>query len=173
MNTEIKSSQGKPTLQLGAKIQSVRDMQIALNHQLARLDTISKFPLHTPVTGYFGEETKNAVKYLQCLAFLKIDGIVGQQTWAYLCHGVASLPQHSLGSCGRQIVVLQQLLKGEGYYTGIVDGIFGMQTETAIRKLQAQYNLNVDGTITESTWMILSRLNSHVYSCSAFVFGGC
>lgn len=173
MSTAIKSPLQPPTLQFGAKIYIVREMQAALNQRLAQLDTISKFPLYIPVTGYFGEETRNAVKYLQCLAFLKIDGIVGQQTWAYLHRGAASLPLLSLGSSGRPMVAVQELLKSHNHHTGIVDGIFGIETEQAVRKFQAEYSLDMDGVIGVSTWIALSKLNTHTYSCSVRVFGGC
>jgi peptidoglycan hydrolase-like protein with peptidoglycan-binding domain len=172
MSNGIKCPHQQPTLQFGAKLPIVKEMQTALNQRLAQVDTISKFPLYIPVTGYFGEETKNAVKYLQCLVFLRVDGIVEQQTWAYLRDGAASLPLLHLGSSGRQVLIVQDLLKSHDYYTGIVDGIFGVGTEAAVCQLQAQYNLNVDGVITESTWMILSKLNTHTYKCSSRIFGG-
>ena len=171
MNTEIKSLYQQPTLQFGAKIPIVKEMQAALNKQLGRLDTMSKFPLYIPVTGFFGEDTLNAVKYLQCLAFLKIDGIVGQKTWAYLYHGAASLPRLSFGCSDRLVGTVQELLSSYGYYTGVVDGIFGIQTVEAVRTFQVQSHLSVDGIITEYTWINLSKLKTHTYNCSNCVFG--
>ncbi len=171
MSTEIKILHQQPTIQFGAKILIVKEMQAALNKRLAQLDTMSKFPLYIPVTGFFGKETQNAVKYLQCLAFLKIDGIVGQQTWAYLCHGAESLPRLSFGCSDRLVATVQELLSSHGYYTGVVDGIFGIQTVEAVRTFQVQSHLTVDGIITESTWMNLSKLKTHTYNCSTRIFG--
>ncbi|MDJ0678149.1 MAG: peptidoglycan-binding protein [Calothrix sp. MO_167.B42] len=171
MNTEIKCPHQQPRLQFGAKIPIVREMQVALNKQLGQLDTMSKFPLYIPVTGFFGEETHNAVKYLQCLAFLKIDGIVGKQTWAYLCYGAGSLPHLRFGCSDRLVATVQGLLSSHGYYTGVIDGIFGIQTAEAIRTFQVQSHLIVDGMITESTWMNLSKLKTHTYNCSNRIFG--
>ena len=75
----------KPTLQFGASGQIVKEMQKALNQRLIQLDTVSVSPLSVSTTGYFDRQTRDAVKYLQCLAFLTIDGVVGEKTWAYLC----------------------------------------------------------------------------------------
>ena len=170
MNTETTYLHQQPRLQFGAKIPIVKEMQIALNKRLGELDTMSKFPLYIPITGFFAEETLNAVKYLQCLAFLKIDGIVGKQTWAYLHYGAGSLPHLRFGCSDRLVATVQGLLSSQGYYTGIIDGIFGMQTAEAIRTFQVQSHLIVDGMITESTWMNLSKLKIHTHNCSTRVF---
>ena len=41
-----------------------------------------------------------------------------------------------LGSRGEEVRQVQQKLKSLGYYKGSVDGIFGVQTKTAVQKFQ-------------------------------------
>ncbi|NMG10389.1 peptidoglycan-binding protein [Brasilonema sp. UFV-L1] len=162
----------KPTLQFGACGQIVKEMQKALNQRLIQLDTVSISPLSVPTTGYFDRETKDAVKYLQCLAFLTIDGIVGEKTWAYLCNGFASLPILSFGSTGTIVKAVQEAFKVSGYYFGVTDGIFGVKTETAVRAFQEKCFLVSDGIIEPFTWSALSKLDSHSSRCSVNAFRG-
>jgi peptidoglycan hydrolase-like protein with peptidoglycan-binding domain len=170
MTTIIQCPKNRATLRFGANSQSVREMQKALNLRLAQMDTITKHPLRIVVSGYFDKETQNAVKYLQGLAFLPIDGIVGLETWAYICDGAASLPQLSNGSSGPLVKAVQQALKDSGFYTGMVDGIFGMKTLFAVRDFQINHRLNADCIIAEQTWEALSRLEPHASKCSTNAF---
>jgi len=60
-----------------------------------------------------------------------------------------------LGSQGADVRVLQGKLSGSGLpgLRGItVDGVFGQQTETAVRNLQARDGLTVDGIVGPLTW---------------------
>ncbi len=47
-----------------------------------------------------------------------------------------------------------------------VDGIFGAQTEAAVRKFQGVFNLDVDGIVGKATWYALVRLYTAVTSLS-------
>lgn len=50
-----------------------------------------------------------------------------------------------MGSRGDEVRRIQQKLKSMGYYTGSVDGIYGTQTQSAVRKFQRDNGLTVDG----------------------------
>lgn len=50
-----------------------------------------------------------------------------------------------MGSRGEEVRRIQQKLKNWGYYTGSVDGIYGSQTQSAVRKFQRDNGLTVDG----------------------------
>lgn len=50
-----------------------------------------------------------------------------------------------LGSRGQEVRLVQQKLKSLGYYKGAVDGIFGIQTKTAVQKFQKNCGITVDG----------------------------
>lgn len=60
------------------------------------------------------------------------------------------------GSKGFKVKVLQRLLNRVGFSL-IVDGIFGPQTEKAVRLFQASHNLVVDGIVGPKTWKALLK----------------
>ena len=49
------------------------------------------------------------------------------------------------GSRGQEVRTIQDKLKRWGYYTGNVDGIYGSQTVSAVKKFQQKNGLSVDG----------------------------
>ena len=49
------------------------------------------------------------------------------------------------GSSGQEVINIQAKLYNWGYYDGIVDGIYGYQTFSAVKKFQAKNGLVVDG----------------------------
>ena len=49
------------------------------------------------------------------------------------------------GSRGQEVRTIQDKLKRWGYYTGNVDGIYGIQTVSAVKKFQQKNGLSVDG----------------------------
>jgi peptidoglycan hydrolase-like protein with peptidoglycan-binding domain len=168
MTTTIYCPTNKTTLKYGGKGEAIAELQLLLNQRLAEIDTISEYPLQIPVTGYFGEQTIGAVKYLQCLAFLKIDGIVGPKTWEYLCEGSTCLPQLSQGSRDGLVRVIQQTLKDGGFYIGEVDGIYGPKTAKAVIDFQASRHLLADGIIGPQTWNALIQLVASKCTIQAF-----
>lgn len=56
------------------------------------------------------------------------------------------------GDRGKEVKTAQQLLNHKGYGAGSVDGIFGENTEKAVRALQKNYGITVDGIIGTDTW---------------------
>ncbi len=76
------------------------------------------------------------------------------------------------GTTGPGVVVIQtELNRISQAYPAIpkispVDGIFGAQTEAAVRKFQQVFNLDVDGIVGKSTWYALVRLYTAVTSLS-------
>ena len=69
-----------------------------------------------------------------------------------------------VGSSGPNVVVIQtELNRISQNYPAIpkipvVDGIFGPQTESAVRKFQEVFNLTPDGIVGKATWYALVRL---------------
>ncbi len=49
------------------------------------------------------------------------------------------------GSRGEEVKTIQDKLKRWGYYSGSVDGIYGSQTVSAVKKFQQKNGLSVDG----------------------------
>lgn len=67
------------------------------------------------------------------------------------------LPQQSvdalskMGSRGEEVRLIQQKLKERGLYSGNIDGIYGTQTQNAVKKFQRQQGLTVDGIAGSKT----------------------
>lgn len=55
------------------------------------------------------------------------------------------------GSRGQQVSTLQTKLKRWGYYYGSIDGIYGADTESAVRKFQRTNGLTEDGIVGPKT----------------------
>ncbi|MBO6159070.1 MAG: peptidoglycan-binding protein, partial [Firmicutes bacterium] len=137
-------------------------------------------------SGYFGEETNNAVRKFQKDAGLDVDGIVGEDTWGAVINRYVSkeLGQEvapaapaqqssepassavtvsgrssvSIGSTGGDVLALQKLLNALGY--GLEeDGIFGSGTYQAVVSFQRSKALEVDGIVGNNTWNALGSQN--------------
>ena len=101
--------------------------------------------------GIYGNQTKAAlVKKLQITlnilygANLATDGIFGNKT-------ASALPNICKGSAGDLTKVLQGFLICHGYGTGGFDGIFGVNTEAAVRDFQKENDLYCDGIAGRAT----------------------
>lgn len=70
------------------------------------------------------------------------------------------------GSRGEEVRKIQQKLKNWGYYSGAVDGIYGTQTQKAVRWFQQKNGLTVDGIAGPKTLaaMGISSSSSGAYS---------
>lgn len=82
------------------------------------------------------------------------------------------------GSNGAEVKKVQQKLKELGYYNAAVDGIFGPQTEAAVRSFQKAKGLTVDGIVGPQTMKALglqssgsSNTSNEVYLLARAVYG--
>ncbi|MDO4544483.1 MAG: spore cortex-lytic enzyme [Clostridia bacterium] len=71
------------------------------------------------------------------------------------------------GSTGDEVVTLQTKLKRWGYYTGVVDGIFGSGTENAVKYFQRTNGLAVDGIVGTQTAKALGMTLSSTQTTSS------
>ena len=108
--------------------------------------------LGVDVDGIYGAQTKAAlIKKLQAVlndqygANLAVDGIFGNKT-------ASALPNICKGSAGDLTKVLQGFLICHGYGTGGFDGIFGVNTEAAVRDFQKENDLYCDGIAGRATF---------------------
>jgi len=69
-------------------------------------------------------------------------------------NGSVVIPMITLqkGSRGTQVKVLQWLLSMNGYNVGTVDGIFGANTQKAVKAYQTAKGLSADGIVGKQTW---------------------
>ena len=59
---------------------------------------------------------------------------------------------------GENITVLQTALMQLGFYSGVIDGVYGKGTRTAVRSFQTEYSLTVDGVAGPATLRKLTEL---------------
>ncbi len=64
------------------------------------------------------------------------------------------------GSTGVGVLLLQEILKARGIYTGALDQNFGDQTDAALRTYQESRGLSVDGSCGDATWGDLLALDT-------------
>lgn len=123
------------------------------------------------VDGDYGTSTQEAVQSFQADCGLDADGIVGAQTYEALM-GTA-MPDNETSrfmekkaqdqkertvssvTADNATTVLQQALADKGYNLD-VDGVFGVGTEQAVRKFQADNGLDVDGVVGKDTFYALT-----------------
>jgi len=112
-------------------------------------------------TGFYGEATEEAVRQFQSARGLEVDGIAGSATLQAL--GKSNCPDNSgyvrpvsysgypqLGSSGSNVTLIQERLNALGYPVA-VDGVFGPETDSAVRQFQAVNGLAVDGVVGPAT----------------------
>jgi peptidoglycan hydrolase-like protein with peptidoglycan-binding domain len=103
----------------------------------------------TAIDGINGPNTRAQVSAFQSARRIAVDGIVGPVTWAQLntARPTVAMPMIRPGSTGDAVRELQRRLGGIA-----VDGIFGPNTERAVRAFQSSQRLAVDGIVGPNTW---------------------
>lgn len=116
----------------------------------------------------FDAELDHAVRAFQQHRGLLVDGIVGEATHRALKEasyrlGARSL-YHQFGAplCGDDVATLQARLQDLGFYTGLIDGHFGLQTHNSLMSYQREYGLAADGICGPETLRSLYFLSSRV-----------
>ncbi|NUM34896.1 MAG: peptidoglycan-binding protein [Candidatus Brocadiae bacterium] len=56
----------------------------------------------------------------------------------------------------KDVKTIQSLLHKKGYYKGKIDGVYGAQTQVAVKKFQQDNGLKADGKVGENTWKKLN-----------------
>jgi len=157
MTYTTQSTTNPPTLSFGSTGEDVKDLQVVLNATVAEHSLV--------VNGVFGNQTKKAVMVLQKQYSLTIDGIVGNQTWAVVDtidageNDPNSRATLCFSSTGEDVEYLQRRLNGIGFGSLVVDGIFGVATEKAVKKFQKYYGLTADGIVGSQTWAKLETID--------------
>lgn len=141
----------EPILKQGSSDPAVRDLQEALKSLGYDVG---------PVDGVFGAKTESAVKKFQQAREIAVDGVVGRVTWINIDEADQSHPVLKIGSTGLPVRRLQSRMSAVGFNTGGVDGRFGAMTEAAVKKLQHDYHLQIDGIVGLKTWQVVDALEN-------------
>lgn len=101
-------------------------------------------------SGTFGAKTKEAVRAFQQQRHLLTDGIVGPDTWNALVEagwrfGDRVLYFKNPPMRGDDVLALQARMNALGFDAGREDGIFGKDTDNAVRAFQHEYAISEDG----------------------------
>ena len=165
-------------LRLGDVSPYVRIAQIMANQIAAAYPAIPKI---WDVNGVFDAATEDAVREIQHIFNLTVDGIIGKSTWYMMVHlytGILRLSElvsqgqtyfqlgftyeEALyyGQQGEAVSLLQYLLSilSEFYLTIpflTIDGIFGDETLAAVKALQQDAGLAQTGVVNEATWNVI------------------
>src|SRR6202158_381817 len=116
----------------------------------------------------FDTELDRAVRAFQQHRGLLVDGIVGEATYRALKEASYRLGARTLNHqfeapmYGDDVATLQARLQDLGFYTGLVDGHFGLQTHNALMSYQREYGLTPDGICGPETLRSLYFLGSRV-----------
>jgi peptidoglycan hydrolase-like protein with peptidoglycan-binding domain len=57
---------------------------------------------------------------------------------------------------GYDVAELQERLLALGFFSGKVDGVFGVSTDTAVREFQKAVSMEPDGLVTDSLWLVMA-----------------
>jgi peptidoglycan hydrolase-like protein with peptidoglycan-binding domain len=112
-----------------------------------------------PVDGGFlpGSMTAAAVREFQGANGIVANGTVGPETWEALPdEDMEGLPTLEAGSEGGAVAMLQRMLYQMGFApifpNGSINGVFGPETDEAVRNHQTAMGITVDGIVGEQTW---------------------
>jgi peptidoglycan hydrolase-like protein with peptidoglycan-binding domain len=113
-----------------------------------------------PVDGTFTTETGSALREYQKKHNLPVTGLIDEATQQKLMTAQQQNGQQQQGKQQAdqdQVRQSQQRLKDLGFYEGSIDGIYGPETEAALREYQARQGLQVTGALTKETHQALMQ----------------
>jgi len=154
---KLKPQFGSRTLAMGS---SGGDVWV-LQNRLSGNGRSCALTIGRPADGYFDRRTYEAVRMFQRNVQgldpgVPINGEVCHQTYnaleIFTNFGGRTLKK---GTRGYDVYHLQYVLRGLGIYRGKLDGIFGQESISAIKRLQAENNLECDGIAGADTYYIL------------------
>jgi len=149
----------------------VQAVQYFLNVLSAYYDSIPS----VDISGILDANTRSAIMEFQKTFNLPITGLVDEQTWNSMYNAVIGIMRtlppnaialpallwpgitYQIGSEGPGVYLIQQYLSYiasvlEGIPPTAPDGIYGPQTEQAVRQFQEYFGIDVTGVVDRYTW---------------------
>lgn len=81
--------------------------------------------------------------------------------WLLPYNNAVNAITYKYGSNGSGVIQIQTKLKNWGYYTGKIDGVYGYQTYTAVKKFQTKNGILPDGIVGTATSAALGMTTTH------------
>lgn len=125
-------------------------------------------PSDPPAAAVFDDSMDRAVRGFQQERGLRVDGVVGPETYRALDEAHWRFGDRLLSYTvsrpfiGDDVATLQQRLLDMGFDPGRCDGIFGRATEAALQEFQRNIGLRVDGALGPGTLRALEQLRRTV-----------
>lgn len=152
---------GQPTLTLGSKSPAVSEVA-------DRLQRIGHLPEQYTPKETFDEELAAAVRHFQQEQGLLVSGLVDDETYRRLEEARWQLGDRVLFfksgklMAGEDVVALQHKLQQLGFQPGKIDGLFGRNTESALKEFQKSVGLDTDGISGPSVYRAFTQLTRTV-----------
>lgn len=141
----------------GSAVEDIQQRLIDLSYDLGK----------EQADGIFGKQTAQAVKDFRLNHEMSAEEFVDDQTWHKLVDASFKLGNRSLylrypNFHGADVLTLQKALNILGFGAGKQDGIYGIQTEAAVKEFQANVGITPDGISFQDTFDAIKRLH-HVW----------
>lgn len=148
-------AKGYPVLRTGSVSNYVNSLRLLLNR--------TGYRVASKGTTY-DSEVRDAVKKYQADHKLTVDGVVGPNTWSSIVSKSEEVANRSVcedrtfrqGDEGSCVERLQTALKEKGFEI-TVDGDFGPNTESVVKRFQTVFKISADGVVGPETWKTLGR----------------
>ncbi|SEA14505.1 Peptidoglycan-binding (PGRP) domain of peptidoglycan hydrolases-containing protein [Oribacterium sp. KHPX15] len=135
-----------------------------VTHAQYRLYNLGYLYNASDINGTYDETTMEAVKKLQEMNGLTVDGIYGTSTYNLLYSDEVKANIVALGEQSDLVKKYQQILINLGYLEGEADGNFGLGTQNAIKAFQSRNDQVVDGYLGPDTRAALDDPNAIPYA---------
>jgi N-acetylmuramoyl-L-alanine amidase len=137
----------------GPEIVDIQDRLVALGAEIEDAER----------GGTFGASTEDAVRWFQGERNLRVDGLVGPDTWEQLVEagwrlGDRTLYHRSPLFRGDDVRDLQRKLNALGFDAGKEDGLYGPRADAALRQFQRNVGDEPDGIVGPHTLSVLRRM---------------
>ena len=146
---------GEPVKEyVGRRILSLKSPIMAGNDVKEAQSLLFYYGYDVDIDGKFGEHSDACARSFQSSKMLSSDGIIGTVTWTEL---LAKRKDKVLrmGTSGKDVEWVQKVINKTINAQIVIDGVFGNDTQVAVKSFQKKNSLIVDGIVGPNTWKML------------------